>query len=261
MKTFRWDIRGQGKINIVLLHGWGINYNIWDAIINTLSSKFKCYIIDLPGFGKNINYPFMNIKKLTNMLISKLPKNSIWLGWSMGALIINYMNIKFEKNIHAIINICYSPCFIQKNDWVGIPINILQNFFNQIKHNYYKTISQFLKSQVPINKFLNNNFILNNIIKNLLIQPKPSIFTLEKYLNIIINIDLRKYLSKFTTPSLSLYGELDMLVQHRITKNINKLYPKNYSYIIKKSGHIPFISHPEATVQKMLLFIKNVIKN
>ena len=44
---------GSGKINMVLLHGWGQNIKMMMPIANAFKSIFKITIIDLPGFGSS----------------------------------------------------------------------------------------------------------------------------------------------------------------------------------------------------------------
>ena len=45
---------GRGK-EIILLHGWAANNNIYKKIVDRLVSKYSVYLIDLPGFGKSID--------------------------------------------------------------------------------------------------------------------------------------------------------------------------------------------------------------
>ena len=44
---------GKGK-KILFLHGWGSSLNIYNEIINYLSSSYRCLSLDLPGFGESM---------------------------------------------------------------------------------------------------------------------------------------------------------------------------------------------------------------
>ncbi|MAL84228.1 MAG: pimeloyl-[acyl-carrier protein] methyl ester esterase, partial [Idiomarina sp.] len=35
----------------VVLHGWGMNGNIWQPVVPALSENFQLHCVDLPGFG------------------------------------------------------------------------------------------------------------------------------------------------------------------------------------------------------------------
>lgn len=51
-----YEIHGNGKENLVLLHGFMENLTIWDEMIPFLSENFKLIKIDLPGHGKSKIY-------------------------------------------------------------------------------------------------------------------------------------------------------------------------------------------------------------
>ena len=59
---------GQRKINLVLLHGWGINKNIWFCIEKILLQYFTLHLIDLPGYGENSNIKLNNISHIIDLI-------------------------------------------------------------------------------------------------------------------------------------------------------------------------------------------------
>ncbi|AWI49443.1 alpha/beta fold hydrolase [Buchnera aphidicola] len=114
MKNFYWKTIGHGKINLIVLNGWGFNSKIWFIIINQLNNIFKFYLIDLPGIGINKHLLPVKIDEISEILYYYMPKNSIWLGWSMGGLITNRFASLYPQNILGVINVTSSPCFIKK---------------------------------------------------------------------------------------------------------------------------------------------------
>lgn len=42
---------GEGKINVIFLHGWSIDSSYWKDQIDLLKDEYSVYAIDLPGFG------------------------------------------------------------------------------------------------------------------------------------------------------------------------------------------------------------------
>ncbi|MBU0576233.1 alpha/beta fold hydrolase, partial [Patescibacteria group bacterium] len=67
--TFYQQI-GNGPI-IVLLHGWGHNWETWNNLIPFLSSDFQLLIPDLPAFGQS--------KSPSNPQKWNLEKYVLWL--------------------------------------------------------------------------------------------------------------------------------------------------------------------------------------
>lgn len=51
MKQLYWNICGEGDRDLVLLHGWGLNAEVWHCIIDRLSPHFRLHLVDLPVMG------------------------------------------------------------------------------------------------------------------------------------------------------------------------------------------------------------------
>lgn len=47
-----YEIQGEGE-DILFLHGWGSSVDAWRRMIMPLISRYRCILIDLPGFGKS----------------------------------------------------------------------------------------------------------------------------------------------------------------------------------------------------------------
>lgn len=148
MNKLYWEKIGSGNINLILLHGWGLNIKIWHHIISKLNSHFTLYLVDLPGFGKSKNCSAIKIKSTIEILYYYMPKNAIWLGWSLGGLIANMMGLHYPKNTRAIINVSSSPCFTIRPQWPGINPKIFEDIYNSLSNNYAKTVKNFIDLQI-----------------------------------------------------------------------------------------------------------------
>ena len=51
MTSLYWHTCGEGKRDLVLLHGWGLNAEVWQSIIPRLSAHYRLHLVDLPGYG------------------------------------------------------------------------------------------------------------------------------------------------------------------------------------------------------------------
>ena len=56
MNNIWWQTKGQGNVHLVLLHGWGLNAEVWRCIDEELSSHFTLHLVDLPGSGDLVRY-------------------------------------------------------------------------------------------------------------------------------------------------------------------------------------------------------------
>lgn len=59
--TLNYRHEGDGKINIIFLHGWSIDSSYWKEQIDLLKDNYSVYALDLPGFGD-----------------SKAPERTVW---------------------------------------------------------------------------------------------------------------------------------------------------------------------------------------
>ncbi|HMI76837.1 MAG TPA: pimeloyl-ACP methyl ester esterase BioH [Buchnera sp. (in: enterobacteria)] len=256
MKNLYWERIGIGNINLILLHGWGLNMKIWNNIILKLYKKFTLYVVDLPGYGKSNHCKDMNLDEMAHILFSYMPKDSIWLGWSMGGLIVTKIALYYSQYTRGIINVASSPCFIMQPEWPGIKEKTLKIFYNQLNNNYMYTIQKFIDYQtLRFNDLYSYHLCLKTLV---LSHPKPNISTLKKGLHILSSIDLRTDLLNLTVPNFYIYGALDSLVPKKIAKILNDQYPNNDTVIMKNSAHAPFISQPTEFCN-ILYNIKNTL--
>ena len=50
--NINYEVMGEGK-PILLLHGWGQNKEMMVNLANKLKNKYKCVVLDMPGFGNS----------------------------------------------------------------------------------------------------------------------------------------------------------------------------------------------------------------
>lgn len=254
-----WKKKGKGKQNIILLHGWGLNKEIWNTLKIKENKTFCFHLVDLPGYGLNHSIFTSSLEENIEIIWKNSPKKSIWLGWSLGGLIASAISVKYEPDVIALITVSSSPYFIKDKNWPGIELNLLKNFELELKHNFYNTINRFLNSQT-FHKKQENQKKIKKIKKEILKYKFPTHETLNNGLKILKNTDLRKKLLNFKKPFFRIYGELDNLVPKKIIPIIDDIFPNSKSKIIKKTAHAPFLSHPKSFIKLLHKFYKKIKK-
>ncbi|MBT6021836.1 MAG: alpha/beta fold hydrolase, partial [Candidatus Thioglobus sp.] len=104
---------GTGK-DLVLLHGWGFNADLFNALIEKYQNQYRITKIDLPGHGRSKDVAG-GIDEWCDEIIKILPKNPILLGWSLGGLLA--INIATKIQLSRLILIASSPNFVQNKNW------------------------------------------------------------------------------------------------------------------------------------------------
>ena len=238
---------------IILLHGWGFNHSIWENLADKLSKIGQVYQVDLPGHGQS---PFCeyDLSTLTEKLAENLPKNAVWIGWSLGGLLAMAMAVRKPDHVRALILIASSPRFTITHNWqFALRPEILQKFTQQLQQDTLGTLKRFLILQVKGGEGSTRQ--LRYLQKFLITSMMPDSKTLQQGLNLLLNTDLRAELQHIRCPALLCLGECDMIVPVKMGK-ICQQWWKNLQIVeIPKAAHIPFLSHPDIFMQKLTGFL------
>ena len=131
--------------NLVLLHGWAFNSDIFQSLIDKYKTNYRITVIDLPGHGRS-NDVDGNIESWCNELIKLIPEQSILLGWSLGGLLSTYIASQIE--ISKLILVAASPCLINNENWhYGINIEVFNQFAINLKNDSTKSLKRFVSLQ------------------------------------------------------------------------------------------------------------------
>ncbi|WP_462157040.1 pimeloyl-ACP methyl ester esterase BioH [Pseudoalteromonas sp. GB56] len=244
---------------LVLLHGWGMNREVWDLIHPELRFVFDGEVtaLDLPGYGydKASNYPDakFDLQGMAESLSEKLHDNSIIMGWSLGGLVALYLAHFYPQKVSKVILVASTPFFAQSEDWPGIKRSVLEDFNQQLINNSAKTIERFLAIQAMGSQSARQD------IKQLkgFIQQAPATDSqvLKQGLDILENQDLRQEFAGLSQPISAIFGRLDALVPYKAIEQMQHLRPELDIAVIDKASHAPFISHKEefiAVLKSML---------
>lgn len=225
--TISYLIEGKGDI-ILFLHGWGQNKESMLPIIDTLKNKYKCVLIDMPGFGKSKFNNAKNMEEYTNKIRTFLEKNKLLpkyiVGHSFGGKVaIEYY--KQNKNIEKLFLIA-SPILKPKRH--------LNYYYKVLKHKIKKRLK--LKSNEGSADYKNSP----NEMKNFFIS--------------VVNHHYNKMIKDIEIPVILIWGSKDKQVPLNRAKKLNKRL-KNSDLYVMKGDHFAYIENIEYTrlvIQKHL---------
>ena len=140
MKTLWWQTVGTGNCHLVLLHGWGLNAEIWHCIREELASHFTLHLVDLPGFGRSRGYGALSLDEMAQQVLDAAPQNAVWLGWSLGGLVASQIALSHPDRVKALVTVASSPCFSAQEEWPGIKPDVLAGFQQQLSEDFQRTV-------------------------------------------------------------------------------------------------------------------------
>ncbi|ENF7818645.1 pimeloyl-ACP methyl ester esterase BioH [Enterobacter soli] len=242
MKTLWWQTVGTGNCHLVLLHGWGLNAEVWHCVSEELASHFTLHLVDLPGFGRSHGYQAMSLDEMAQQVLDAAPQNAIWLGWSLGGLVASQIALTHPERVQALVTVASSPCFSARDAWPGIKPDVLAGFQQQLSEDFQRTVERFLALQTMGTETARQDArTLKNTVLSL---PMPDVEVLNGGLEILKTVDLREPLATLALPHLRIYGYLDGLVPRKVVPLLDTLWPQSESHVVAKAAHAPFISHP-----------------
>ena len=250
MNDIWWQTRGEGNCHLVLLHGWGLNAEVWHCINEELSSHFTLHLVDLPGFGRSQGFGAMTLGEMAERVLEQAPEKAIWLGWSLGGLVASQVALAHPERVQALVTVASSPCFSARDAWPGIKPEVLAGFQQQLSEDFQRTVERFLALQTMGTETARQD--ARALKKTVLALPMPPVDVLNGGLEILKTVDLRESLTSLTVPFLRLYGYLDGLVPRKVVPLLDALWPESESLIFAKAAHAPFISHPDAFCQALV---------
>lgn len=243
MTALYWHTCGTGDRDLVLLHGWGLNAEVWCCIIERFAPHFRLHLVDLPGYGRSRQYGAMSLLEMADEILLYAPRRALWLGWSLGGLVVSQIVLRQPERVAGIITVSSSPCFITRDGWPGIRLEVLREFEQQICTDYHRTVERFLALQtLGIESARADSQLLKSIV---LKWPMPEMEVMVSGLEVLCNSDLRLPLASCSLPFLRIYGYLDGLVPRKIALLLDNAWPQTQSVVMKNTAHAPFISHPD----------------
>lgn len=244
--------------DLVLIHGWGAHGGIWSELVTKLQDNFRLTIIDLPGSGRS---PPMDKEFTLENIIAEIkrvtPESAIWLGWSLGALIVLALAASDKDRVKKMILAGGSPCFTKKQDWnMATDENVLRDFGEMLKKNHRKTLVRFLSLQMGDSS--RTRQVLRTQRELLFQYGDPDIATLEEMLEVLIQTDLRDSLSQIDQPALLIHGSRDILAPLATARYLQENLFAAELFTIEGDGHIPFLTHTELCAQKINEFCLSI---
>lgn len=246
------DVTGQGP-DLVLLHGWGLNAEVWSSLLAELTPHFRLHLVDLPGFGHS---PLelvaeFSLNELADAVLAAVPEKAYWLGWSMGGLVATQAALNHPSRVQGLILVASSPRFLQDGSWKGIRPDVLEMFTEQLDDDLAATLDRFLAIQAMGSASLRKD--MKTLRNAVLSRPLPDKQALRKGLNILAETDLRPQLAELQCRVLRIYGRLDSLAPPTQAVHLAELEEAHHE-VISGAAHAPFISHRDEFLESLLAF-------
>jgi pimeloyl-ACP methyl ester carboxylesterase len=245
--SVEYDVKGSGKYNLLILHGWGANYNTFKPVIDDLSAHFKIWMVNFPGCGESEEPKEVWNVETYAAFVSEFMKvhkiqNPIVFGHSHGGRVATYMaaqkNCKFRKLILI--------------DSAGVKPKRKPNYYAKVYS--YKAI-KFL-STLPVFKWLLSDFMEEYRQKYGSADYKMATPMMRQILSTVVNEDLTPLMPLIDLPTLLVWGGKDTATPLSDGKLMEKLIPGSGLVVFEHAGHYSYLDN----LTGFLAVVKNFLE-
>lgn len=237
------ETTGNGP-DLALLHGWGLHGGLWKGVAEALAEHYRVHCIDLPGHGRSAMIDgSYTVETLASAVASQVPADAHWVGWSLGGMVALQAAASGVR-IGKLVLIGASPRFVQGENWPhAIPVEVLENFAEELGNDYRATLMRFLALQARGSERAREE--LRRLRDEVFAHGEPKAAALAGGLEILRRADLRHTLEDINQPTTLIQGQRDTLVPLGAAMETVQKLPMGNLHIITGAGHAPFISHPD----------------
>lgn len=243
-----------GAAELVLLHGWGSDSEIWRSLVPTLRRRFHVTLVDLPGFGRSAACEFRRDPVLVvEQLLPILPESAVYCGWSLGGMLATVIAASYPERVRALMTIASNAIFVADDAWsAAMPAGDFSTFQNVLEKNSVKGLRRFNLLQ------LHGEERASSVQAVLRDQKLPlNALALVEGLHCLHDMDNRSALSNIECPAIHVFGAEDALVPSRAAAMFANYYPDHECKVMSGCGHLPFLSSPDEFVLLVFEFIRS----
>jgi pimeloyl-ACP methyl ester esterase len=242
-QTFHPQKASTQRPPIVLLNGWGMAVNVWDALIPILQQQHNVIVM-------NVIYS-EDVDALCHTIHQELPKPCVLMGWSLGGMLATKIAALYPESIAGLITLSSNAQFVADSDWPNaMPAETFEAFFQLFMSNPEKSLQRFsgLVVQGDQQRREQKQY-LQSLTET---APRESrLSELMAGLVLLREIKNQAALENIHCPSLHCFGENDALVPISAVDTIRSECSQIQCKIIPESSHL--LHAPVNRLEKLVM--------
>lgn len=229
------------KTNFVLLNGFGFSEFVWKPILPALQKLGDVTLIAREG---------KTLAQQTARILSQAPKKAIFIGWSLGGLIAQYIAIQHSDRVSGLITLASSPKLSSDIGWSGLSQTQIDALIAGIKNNPSLSLRRFALDLFGQHHRDTAKLFLSRLKK----QTPLTQDTLLNDLQLIKTADVRINSQQITCKQLHIHSTDDAIVPFDTQRACQCLQPHAIFATMHNAGHIPFHTNPTQVLKHIKAF-------
>ena len=141
---------------IFMVSEWAMPKEVMHAFAQRLSQRFYVVLANLPGISLDEQWisrsrigPNYDIDALSEQLIDVAPKESWWIGWSLGGMVSTYVAARRSSCVRGLITLSTPPSFVEREDYPnGMSVVDFDAFVALVESSPEQGLKRFVTLQV-----------------------------------------------------------------------------------------------------------------
>lgn len=239
--------------DLVLVHGWAMQPRVWDPVVPELENAFRIHNLGLPGYEHADpaagRYREMSgrviLEQWSDALLSRAPDRALWVGWSLGALVVLDAMLRAPERVPAAVLVAATPRFVRGGDWeAGMEPDDMNEFLAGMRTDDDKTLRRFVLLQADDRRTART-------LAGCAAGDGVDRQVLEAGLRVLDEVDLRGDLSGVAAPVRVVHGSRDRIVPRQAGAYVADRLPRG-EWLELDAGHAPFVECPDAFIEAVL---------
>lgn len=225
----------------MLLHGWGMNLEVFQPLRARLEHHYTVTAIDLPGHGASGWSEAWSAADQLERLSAAIPRHATLAGWSFGGQLA--LRLVERCLPRRLILIATTPRFLRGDGWEhGLAEPLVQRFAEAMRRDQAACLHDFIELQARGSTGAAQ--VRTQLQRALALGGTPQPSALEADLTLLEQQDLRLLAARIAVPALVVCGEHDQ-VMPGAGPALAALLPRARLLQLPRAAHAPFLSHPD----------------
>lgn len=221
---------------LVLLHGWGCNREIWRPLLAWLRPWANITLLDLPGCAPSLGDETITLADVLAAILAVAPARAVYLGWSLGGQLAVQLAAGHGERVAGVVTVCSNPRFVADPGWPGMQAETLSRFRADCEARPASALQRFGSLQAQGARQP------RTLLRQLYGQRRgaPGCELLPG-LDWLAGLDQRRLLPQLRQPQLHLLAECDSLVPAAIGPLLGALLrdtPGAQVHILSGASHL-----------------------
>jgi pimeloyl-[acyl-carrier protein] methyl ester esterase len=242
----------RNRPSVAILSGWATRSEIWQSTNQSLVQRgCDVTVFEYRGYGlRESEAPGESFDQLIEDASEKLHDCSIWIGWSLGALVALAVATRNRSRVKGVLAVCGCTkfCFDDHRKVV------LEQLTQSVETDHKKSVKRFLMS-MPSAKHRRRT--LKQLPVDIEIASKA---TLLSGLKILARADLSDELNKIGVPVKIISGDDDQIIPASAGLILHHQIPHS-TFTALPCGHVPFMECPELFTEQLFEFIETITQS